>query len=286
MTAIHSKYADFEGLRAQAVALRREGLSRRQIRQRLEIHNNDTLSRLLEGEPPPEWTKRPNAKDGTRLKARELRAQGFTYDEIQAQLGVSKASISAWVRDLPKPAPRWTNIEKMQRLEEAHSAFRASRDEERRQLTSDAFQQVGDISGRELLLLGAALYWAEGTKDKTYARRESLTFINSDVGMIRTYVRWLELLGVARHRMRCSLHIHDSADLADATRFWSEVTGVPAEDFLKPCIKRDNAGTSRLNRGEGYRGCLRIRVANSARLYRQVEGWWGGIAAGVASTLR
>lgn len=81
------KYADFEALRERAVALRQEGLSRRQIRYRLHIDNNDLLNRLLEGEPPPEWTKRPNAKDDLRDKARELRLQGWTYDQIQVEPG-------------------------------------------------------------------------------------------------------------------------------------------------------------------------------------------------------
>ncbi|TVL93857.1 hypothetical protein CD790_02145 [Streptomyces sp. SAJ15] len=201
----------------------------------------------------------------------------MTYDEIRAELGASKSSISAWVRDLPKPAPRWTEVERMQRLDKAQTAFRKGRDDERRRLTQEATQQIGSISDRELLLIGAGLYWAEGSKDKDYARRESLTFINSDPRMIRIYIRWLKLLGVERHRMRCSLHIHDSADLTEATRFWSELTGVPVEEFLKPCIRKDNPGTNRLNRGESYRGCLRIYVTNSARLYRQVEGWWQGI---------
>lgn len=95
--------AAYEELRAQAIALRRQGLSRRQIRDHLKVYNNDLLNRLVEGEPPPEWTKRPNAKDDLRERARELRRQGWTYDRIQLELGVSKGSISLWVRDLPKP---------------------------------------------------------------------------------------------------------------------------------------------------------------------------------------
>jgi transposase len=35
-------------------------------------------------------------------KARELRAGGATYDEIAAELGVSKGSVSLWVRDMPR----------------------------------------------------------------------------------------------------------------------------------------------------------------------------------------
>ena len=66
----HSKYADFEGLREQAITLRREGYSLRQIRDELKIFDSDILNQLVKGEPPPEWTKRPNAKDDLRDKAR------------------------------------------------------------------------------------------------------------------------------------------------------------------------------------------------------------------------
>lgn len=96
MTADTGKYADFEGVREQAVALRREGLSLRQIRDRLRIYNNGLLHRPVKGEPAPEWTKRPNAKDDLRDRARELRLQGMTYDQIQVELGCSKSSISLW----------------------------------------------------------------------------------------------------------------------------------------------------------------------------------------------
>lgn len=173
----------FEALREQAVTLRREGLSRRQIRDRLHVHNNDILNRLLEGEPAPEWTKRPNAKDDLRAKARELRLQGLTYDQIQVELGCSKSSISLWVRDLPKPTPKRTP---------AHQAALASRkrwehervlrDEQRTETKAAARAEVGSLSDRELFALGVALYWAEGAKDKTYDRREKVHFINSDPG--------------------------------------------------------------------------------------------------------
>ncbi|MFF6778438.1 hypothetical protein ACFY8W_33500 [Streptomyces sp. NPDC012637] len=85
MTPETSRYADFEGLRHQAVALRREGPSLRQIRDRLQVYNNDLLHRLVKGEPPPDWTKRPNAKDDLRARARELRLRGKTYDQIQVE---------------------------------------------------------------------------------------------------------------------------------------------------------------------------------------------------------
>src|SRR5215467_10774300 len=89
--------------RDQAIALRRSGRSRREIKEILGVASNATLDRLLAGEPPPEWTRRPRAKDDLHAKARLLRQQGYDYNRIAAELGVSKSSVSAWVHDLPWP---------------------------------------------------------------------------------------------------------------------------------------------------------------------------------------
>ena len=104
-----------EQLREQAIALRRAGHSRREIKALLGITSNATLDRALRGEPPPEWTRRPNAKDEVRARARELRSQGLDYEEIVAALGVSKSSVSLWVRDMPRP-PRLSYEEMLQAL--------------------------------------------------------------------------------------------------------------------------------------------------------------------------
>ena len=56
-------------LRERIVQLRREGKSRRQIKEILGPMSNATLDDALKGEPPPEWTRRPNAKDDLRVSA-------------------------------------------------------------------------------------------------------------------------------------------------------------------------------------------------------------------------
>ncbi|MFD4229522.1 hypothetical protein [Streptomyces sp. NPDC058545] len=284
MTEITSKYADFEGLREQAVALRREGLSLRQIRDRLHVHNNEILNRLVKGEPAPEWTKRPNAKDDLRERARELRRQGMTYDRIQVELGCSKSSISLWVRDLPKPEPHYTPTEHLALMNAGLVDLRASREKERAETKRLARDAVGDLSDRELFLAGVTLYWAEGTKDKTYSRRECLQFINSDPNVIKLYLRWLDLLGVTQDRMRMRVSIHESADIPGAERFWAELAGIPTSALKKTTLKKHNPRTTRKNTTESYRGCLVIYVSKSADLYRRVEGAWYGIVLGCRSS--
>lgn len=277
MTAETSRYADFETLREQAVALRREGLSLRQIRDRLRVYNNDLLHRLVKGEPPPEWTKRPNAKDDLRDRARELRLEGMTYDQIQVELGCSKSSVSLWVRDLPKPEPRYTDEERRARMNAGLARLRATQDEERQETKRRARESIGALSDRELFIAGVALYWAEGAKDKLYDRREVLQFINSDPNVITLYLRWLDLLGVTRDRLRFRVSIHESADVAEAERFWADLTGVDGSTFQRATLKRHNPRTTRKNTTDAYRGCLVIYVLGSAELYRRVEGSWYGI---------
>ncbi|MFE9901817.1 hypothetical protein [Streptomyces achromogenes] len=281
MAQTHGKYADFEALRERAVALRRSGHSLRQIRDELKVYNNDLLHQLVKGEPPPEWTKRPNAKDGLRDRARELRLQGWTYDRIQAELGCSKSSISLWVRDLPKPEPRYTPEEQRALMNEGLAHLRAARDREREETKRRAAAAVGRLSDRELFLVGAGLYWAEGAKDKPYSRRELVLFVNSDPGMISVFLAWLDLLGVERDRRRFRVMIHESADVAAAERYWAELVGVDAGSFSRSTLKKHNPKTVRKNSGEAYKGCLVVSVLQSADLYRRIEGTWYGIVGAV-----
>ncbi|MFB6550210.1 hypothetical protein [Streptomyces sp. NPDC056405] len=279
-----NKYADFEGLRERAVALRRKGLSRRQIRDRLHVDNNDILNRLLEGEPPPEWTKRPNAKDDVRERARELRLQGWTYDQIQVELGCSKGSISLWVRDLPKPERREPSEQAKLAARKRWEHELAVRDAAREQTKAAALQEVGRMTDRELFLLGVGLYWAEGAKDKIYSRREYVLFVNSDPGMIKVFIAWLDLLKVERERLRFRVMIHENADVTAAEQYWASLVGAESTCFGKTTLKKHNPKTVRKNVGDHYRGCLVIGVVRSADLYRRIEGWWNGIVLGSAPT--
>ncbi|GGZ16453.1 hypothetical protein [Streptomyces poonensis] len=280
------KYADFEALREQAVALRRSGHSLRQIRDELKIYNNDILNQLVKGEPPPEWTKRPRAKDDLRAKARELRLQGWTYDQIEVELGCSRSSVSLWVRDLPKPTPRYTPEEQRALMNDGLARLRATRNQELENAKTAAQRDIGELTDRELFTLGVALYWAEGAKSKPYDRRERAVFVNSDPGVILTYLAWLDLLEVDRDRLGYRVLIHESADIEAAHRHWADLADVDTTVFAKPTLKKHNPKTVRKNTADDYHGCLVITVARSADLYNRIEGWWNGIVAQARERLR
>ena len=90
-------------IKERARQLRLEGMSVKQIVTALGLTSTHIVQDWVQGVPPPAWTRRPRAKDAERARARELRSQGLTYDEIATELKVSKSSISLWTRDLPHP---------------------------------------------------------------------------------------------------------------------------------------------------------------------------------------
>lgn len=272
-------------LRERAVELRLAGRSLREIKEILGPMSNTTLHDALNGTPPPDWTRRPNAKDDVRAQARELRARGLAYHEIAARLGVSKSSVSLWVRDLPVP-DRLTYEECRKRAADgAHRYWateRAVRKTRRAGEVSAAADEIGKLSDREILIAGAIAYWCEGAKNKPYRRSDRVSFMNSDPRLIRFFLRFLAAAGISESQLIFRVFIHESADVGEAQRFWLDVTRSRPDQFRRPALKRHNPTTTRRNRGEDYRGCLRVEVRCSTGLYRQIEGWAAAAMAGTA----
>jgi transcriptional regulator with XRE-family HTH domain len=267
---------EFSQLREQAIALRRAGKSRREIKELLGIGSNQTLNNALRGEPPQPWTWRPNAKDELRVRARDLRREGLSYDDIVAALGVSKSTVSAWVADMPRPE-RLSYDECCKRQAEAVASYwaaeRPQREAERGAISTVAASEVGDLSDREVLIAGAVAYWCEGVKNKPHRRHDRVSFINSDPTMIKFFLRFLHVADVAPDRLIFRVYIHETADTVAAQQFWLDVTQAHPAQFRNATLKRHNPSTVRKNTGDDYHGCLRIDVRRSVDLYRQIEGW-------------
>jgi len=274
---------ELDHLREQAVLLRRRGKSLRQIKQILGPMSNATLHDALRGEPPPDWTRRPNAKDELRAQARRLRGQGADYEEIAAALGVAKSSVSLWVRDLPRPA-RLSDAERRKRSAEGvqryWAAERPAREARRAAAREAAAAQIGDLSDRELLIAGAIAYWCEGSKNKPHRRSDRVVFMNSDPSLIRFFLRFLAATATAPEDLAFRVYIHENADAKSAELFWLKITGAKPEQFHRPALKRHIPKTERKNVGENYHGCLRIEVNRGSGLYRKIEGWAEAIMSG------
>ncbi|WP_326562495.1 helix-turn-helix domain-containing protein [Micromonospora sp. NBC_01796] len=274
-----------DNLAAEARRLRTvEGLSVAQIRARLGI-GKDRLYGLLRGVPAPEWTRRPNAKDELRDRAVRLREDGWSVTDIATELGVAKSTAYQWVRHLPldPDSPQ---------VKERHAGanlLRATKAERRRDAVADqedalrlrAQQWTGDLNLRELMLVGAIMYWCEGAKNKPHRKQYELAFVNSDPRLVELFLRFVEATGRSRAELRYRLSIHETADVAAAGRWWAERLGIEQALFGAPQIKRHKPKTNRRNTGADYHGCLVVRVPRARELYVWIEGLTAGTVAGV-----
>ena len=273
---------------ARARLLRREGKTYHEIRMVIGPVDDSTLRVWLRGIQRPPGTHRTHRRDDLRRECRRLRAEGFTVPEIAEKTGASKGSVSPWVADVsPHPQAKVRRASRnslaRRRVGEVHRRRAAARREE---LTFKAFDEFGDTSERDLFIAGIALYWAEGAKAKPWRRGSGVDFINSDVDVLRTFLAWLDLLGIPLRDRRFALSIHETADVGDSERWWAEQLGFPLEALSPAVLKRHRPRTVRRNVGATYHGCLRVRVARSGWLYCAIEGWWAALAAGSNSRKR
>ena len=158
-------------------------------------------------------------------RARELRAQAWTLADIARELGVGKGSVSVWVRDVEfAPNPRRASRNR------GPSAAQLRKVAEIEELLEDGMRRIGSLSEREFLMAGTMLYAGEGAK-----RDGNLLLANSDPRMVSFFCTWLRhFFVVDESRLRVRLYLHQGLDLDGAVRFWSELTAIPADQFIKP----------------------------------------------------
>ena len=269
--------------REQAVQLRLAGLSRSQIAEALGLAagGGEPLTTWLRDVPAPAWTRRPRAKDDEHAIAVAMRQEGRSYREIQEVVGVSKGTLSLWLRDveLTEEQRRALTLRSPAGSTRRAQAIRASAAQRRARSQAEARAQITTLSESELFVAGVVAYWAEGSKNKPWRTGQSVKFMNSDPRLIQLFLAWLRLVGVTSDRLIFRLHIHQSADATDAVAFWSNVVDAPVSQFGKTTVKSHNPKTVRKNVGADYHGCLVVYVRNSAALNLQIEGWFEGLSA-------
>ncbi|MFI5833871.1 resolvase [Micromonospora sp. NPDC051300] len=205
-------------------------------------------------------------------------------NEIAARLGVAKSTAYLWTRHLPlDPAlvRRRREIAQQARSDAQWAARRAARDAARAEETAAAAGWVRRLSRRELLLIGAAIYWCEGGKAKPWRPNDCrIKFVNSDPMLVGLFLRFLDAVEVSPEDRRFRVSIHETADDGAAVRWWwwADRVGVPADRFQRTTIKRHRPATTRKNVGADYRGCLVVHVVGGSRLYWRIEGIMKGMS--------
>ena len=211
-------------------------------------------------------------------KAIILRKEGKSYSEILKVIPVAKSTLSEWLRTvgLSKKISQRLTQKKIDAARRGGETKRRQRILQTQQIWGKASKDIRYITKRELWLIGVALYWAEGTKEKDFHHGSGVSFNNSDPRMIKIFIKWLlESCKISKDRISCEIYIHENSknDVNEAKKYWSKVTGFTIGKFDKVYFKKNKIKTNRKNIGNLYYGLLRVKVSASSILLRQIAGW-------------
>lgn len=218
-----------------------------------------------------------------REKAICLRKEGKTYSEILNAIPVAKSTLALWLKEVKLSKPqkqKFTNAKRLAALR-GGQAKKKQRIEKQSKIILEAKSEIKNLSERELFLIGVALYWAEGSKEKEYQPGSGFQFSNMDPKMIQFFLFWLQkVCKIDRNMIIFNIFLHEShkARMAEVKKFWSKITGFPLDNFSTVYWKRNKLKkTNRKNTEEKYYGVLKIKVKKSSDLVRKVAGWSEGI---------
>lgn len=221
------------------------------------------------------------ANYGLRIRARQLRSQGFSVKSISAQLGIAKSTASIWVRDVI------LTVEQLQALKLAEikgaelGRLRGSLSQKNKRLSTiskyiyDGKKSIKTITMQELLLVGLALYWSEGSK-----KNGRLEFCNSDPKMIQFLLLWLEkCFDIPLTQLNCRVGINELHRNRDQVvkEYWSQVTQIPLTQFINSSFKKVK-NKKVYDNLESHYGTLAVRVTKAGDLYYKILGLIEGLS--------
>jgi hypothetical protein len=180
-----------------------------------------------------------------------LRKTGHSIPEIHRLLKISKSTAlrySQGVEILADYKDRWLDRRNASKIisEKAWKIAEKS--------SSDL---INEISDRDLILIGAALYWAEGAKSQ-------FNFINSDPEMIRLFMYiLLEVYKIPREMIKISIRLFEDVSIPKALIFWANVTKIELNDKTEINLVKGS------KQGKLPFGMCRIRVKKGGLLLKR-----------------
>jgi len=228
------------------------------------------------------------AKFVEKIKARKMREKGLSLLTISRKLSVTKSTVSLWCKDIILTKEQVNKLLNDRNEFLTTGRMMGAAVNKRKKLNSlkEAYafgkRFVGKISKRELTLITAALYWAEGSKADSTSR---FMFINSDPEMILIVKKFLiSNMGVSLADIMCSIQINRIHEkrIKVILNFWKNLLGLPEEQIKKPYFV--NTKTTKVYKNyENYFGVCRLSVSRSSLLKYKVIGLIGALKSNILS---
>lgn len=230
--------------------------------------------------------------DTVRTRALKLRIAGKSYAEIRDSLGVPKSTLSSWFKHLILSDKARERLDSRMRSEGSKmfiklNKFQTHRAEQRaHEAHTSAKKKIPVLTKRDLLIIGAVLYWAEGykrlkIKDGKERMSHTISFVNADPAMIKTFLRFLrETLEVSPDEIHLTMRLYPHIGEEAARSFWMNVTELPSVRFHKTTNMISIASKGKRPYNRLPYGTLQVAVYDTVKFHQLL-----GLIEGVQSRL-
>lgn len=198
--------------------------------------------------------------------------KGYSYNEIIAEIPVSKSTLSEWLGHITLSPKQIERIKEKGRLAAFHLGEwnRQKRQDEIMKIRTTSAKEIPSLTDDQFFVAGIMLYWAEGDKGG-----KQVQISNADPILIKFIMEWFRTrLHITEDRFTASIHYHQGQDFHSIEKFWSDIAKIPLQNFRKPFCKPPGTGH---RKHYLHWGVFRIRIKKSANLFHQIIGWRNGL---------
>ena len=220
--------------------------------------------------------------------ALKLRLNGKRYSEIRSALGIPKSTLSGWFSDVILSETAQKRITERSQKKSLDGLIKHNKNqtklawERARQIQNSASREIDSLSKTDLLIVAAALYWAEGYKKLLVRKGKEVThhpvsLTNSDPALIKMFLRFLrEYCNVPEEKIRADLRIFPNQNGKHLQKFWERETRILPCNFGKiyTGVSKSSQGKRPYNRLPV--GVIQIRVSDT-KLFHEIIGYIEGL---------
>jgi len=215
-----------------------------------------------------------------KILAIKMRRQGKTYNEINRLLSIPKSTLSGWFRgvelSLVVKNRLWTNNQKKwaQSITDYNKKRAIDILNRNNEVQQGISKEIGGLTKRELMLIGVALYWAEGNRKDRWRIR----FSNSDPAIIALIMRFFrEVCNVKEDKFIAEINIHPNTPKEKAKIFWSEISSIHPGQFRKTVVAVSKSSKLKRPINTLPYGTLQINISD-INLVNRIRGWILGLS--------